>query len=205
MFRGSSYKTNIKYISDMLGYDYIYKTFYHKNDLLELRSDKLYIIVSGSISINSIYNKGNIINIATLLDGEIFSNINSNNSDNLLFMCNTDTEIVSISYNDLLLNINGIDEYRYNFIINIIHELISANMKLMKQISIISNKSTEKKLINYFKTNSKANVCTLSITYTDLADYLCVDRSSMMRTLSTMEKKGLIKKHGRRVIILSKK
>lgn len=207
MFRGFNNVIEKNYINKLLNYDFACKSLYNKGDIFDfsLNSNMLYVIVCGDISINSVDEKSSLRCIANLSNGDIFSNMNILCDNGIIFMCNSDVEIVAIDYNSIFLNRDALDSDLYKFMIDTINSLISTNINLMQRISIISNKSTEKKLISFFKINSKKNFCTLSISYTELADYLCVDRSSMMRTLANMEKKGLIKRHGRRVVIVSKK
>ena len=62
----------------------------------------------------------------------------------------------------------------------------------------------EEKIMTYFKILSKnenSKKFEIPITYKDLADYLGVDRSSLMRKLNELEGKKKIKKKGRTIFL----
>ena len=69
----------------------------------------------------------------------------------------------------------------------------------------MTNKSTRDKLLAYFNMVSRRNgsrIIYLPFSYTDLADYLAVNRSAMTRELSNMKVEGLIETKGRRIKLL---
>lgn len=72
-------------------------------------------------------------------------------------------------------------------------------------IDILSQRSTKAKLNYYFKLLNHLNntrTITLPMSLSDLADYLSVDRSAMMRELKKMNDDGLIVSHGRKIVLL---
>lgn len=72
------------------------------------------------------------------------------------------------------------------------------------RIDLLTNKSIRDKLLRYFSSiaNPKTKKLLLPISYTDLADYLVVDRSSLMRELSRMEEEDIIKKNGKIITLI---
>ena len=63
------------------------------------------------------------------------------------------------------------------------------------RIEILTNKTIRNKLLAYFKIVSKRNnskIIYLPYNYTDLADYLAIDRSAMYRELKNLKEEGLI-------------
>ena len=44
----------------------------------------------------------------------------------------------------------------------------------------------------------------ISFSLTDLADYLSIDRSAMMRELGNLRNEGIIEKNGNRITLLSR-
>ena len=78
---------------------------------------------------------------------------------------------------------------------------------LNARIELLTKRSTRDKLIDYFislsaQTFSKSFKLPLSLT--DLADYLGVDRSAMMRELKLLKEDGFIQKEGNRITLLYK-
>ena len=70
-------------------------------------------------------------------------------------------------------------------------------IKLNTRIELLTNKNIRNKLLSYFNilsTSKLSKTFLIPFTYTDLADYLCVDRSAMMRELSHLKNEGFIQK-----------
>ncbi len=74
------------------------------------------------------------------------------------------------------------------------------------RVELLSKRSIREKLITYFKMISSKNFTnsfTVPFSLTDLADYLCVDRSAMMRELKMLKEEGFIEKIGNKITMLS--
>ena len=76
---------------------------------------------------------------------------------------------------------------------------------LSLRINMISKKTVRQKLMSYFeyleeKTGSRSFETELSLS--QLAHYLCVDRTSLMRELRLMREEGIIESSGRKITIL---
>ena len=75
---------------------------------------------------------------------------------------------------------------------------------LHQKITILQKKNMEEKILTYFRIESKKNESKkfeIPITYKELADYLGVDRSSLMRKLNELEQKKKIKKQGKTIFL----
>ena len=75
------------------------------------------------------------------------------------------------------------------------------------RIELLTQKSIRDKLISYFDILSLRRVnrtFTIPYSYTDLADYLSVDRSAMMREIKALKDEGFISKQGNKIILLNK-
>lgn len=73
---------------------------------------------------------------------------------------------------------------------------------LAARINIISKKSLRRKLMAYFdyiRDEKGRNSFELELSLSQLAGYLCADRSSMMRELKNMSREGLISREGRKI------
>lgn len=73
-------------------------------------------------------------------------------------------------------------------------------------LNILSQRNMRSKLLMYFSYLQKLqlkNPIQLPMSYTSLANYLCVDRSAMMRELKQMKLAGLISTEGTKVTILN--
>ena len=74
-------------------------------------------------------------------------------------------------------------------------------------MEILSNKTIREKILSYLsfavKTQGQTTI-TLPMSLTSFADFLCVDRSAMMRELKKLSDSGIIKNKKREITILQK-
>ena len=89
-------------------------------------------------------------------------------------------------------------------------ESAKSNTSIKEAITELAEKLTKKnirdKLLTYFNllsTRKLSKTFSLPFSLTDLADYLSVDRSAMMRELSHLKEEGFIEKKGNTFTILS--
>ena len=77
--------------------------------------------------------------------------------------------------------------------------------ELNTRIELLTQRTTRDKLLVYFSLISTRNLSKtfeLPLSLTDLADYLNVDRSAMMRELKLLKEDRLVDKIGNRIILL---
>ena len=75
------------------------------------------------------------------------------------------------------------------------------------RVELLTKRSTRDKLLAYFSLVSTRNLSksfVLPFSLTDLADYLSVDRSAMMREMKLLKEDGLIQKTGNKITLLYK-
>lgn len=85
--------------------------------------------------------------------------------------------------------------------------ILNKVMDLNTRIEILTKRSIRDKLCGYFNILSTRNLnktFSLPFSLTDLADYLSVDRSAMMRELKSLKDEGFIKKNGNKITLLYK-
>ena len=73
------------------------------------------------------------------------------------------------------------------------------------RIEILTKKTTRDKLLEYFKQQASekgTKTFTIPMSFTELANYLSVDRSAMTREISYLRDDGFIKTNGRRITLL---
>ena len=78
-------------------------------------------------------------------------------------------------------------------------------MNLDTRVEILTKRSIREKLRGYFNILSTRNLSktfSLPFSLTDLADYLSVDRSAMMREIKALKDEGFIKKNGNKITLL---
>ena len=73
------------------------------------------------------------------------------------------------------------------------------------RIYVLSRNSTRKKIMAYLCEVAGERwdqTFTLPVSYTALAEYLCVDRSAMMREMKNLTEEGVIFREGRKIRLL---
>lgn len=83
--------------------------------------------------------------------------------------------------------------------------LISSYMKTQTHIDVLSQRTTKAKLLTFFEYLRKTKLSdkfTLPLSFSDLADYLSVDRSAMMREIKKMREAKLIETDGNTVTLI---
>ena len=171
---------------------------YHKAEFIA-------IIEEGSIDIEFCDYEGNKTVMETLNKGSIFGSLTlSLNNDEISCITKEKTVITYIEYDQITNREMMKNDYYSTFIKNLI-KLLSEQVSLKNtRINLLTKKTTREKLLKYFKTQvkEKGNTSfTIPISFTELAEYLSVDRSAMMREISYLKEDGLIKTNGRKITI----
>lgn len=135
--------------------------------------------------------------------GEIFYSISTNNE--LFVEAKNNCKVMFFSYNNIQNMCDKKCEVHNNLIKNLpslfLNEIIDLNMR----IELLSKRTIREKLLGYFTIISAQNMSksfTIPFSLTDLADYLSVDRSAMMRELSILKSEKIIDKIGNQIILL---
>lgn len=83
--------------------------------------------------------------------------------------------------------------------------IMNNTIKLNTRIELLTKKNIRDKLLTYFNllsTRKLSKTFTLPFSLTDLADYLSVDRSAMMRELKLLIDEGFVEKNGSKITLL---
>ncbi len=143
--------------------------------------------------------------IEEIKKGDIFSDmfISTDNSE-LSVVADSDCTVTFIDYE--ALSKEALCNKTAALLINNLIKLISKKLvKRNERIEVLTRRSIRDKLLYYFENESKKNNSksfNLHYTYTDLADYLSVDRSAMMRELKNLKDDKLIKDVNKKITIL---
>ena len=121
------------------------------------------------------------------------------NSD-VSIIATTTCEVLFIDYHLLTSSSSKYDKINYN-----INRLLTSKIySLYEKLEILSKRSTKEKLLSYFNNLSKKykkKTFNLPITYIELADYLSVDRSAMMREIKKLKDENKIVTNGKKITL----
>lgn len=168
-------------------------------------TDIIGIIISGSANlIKSDYN-GNRIILERLEKGSIFGEVFSSYSDELSVIATTDCTVITFDYEHIIKRCKKSCPY-HNEVINNMLQLLAKKVSVMNnRIDVLTKKTIREKLLEYFAIQEKENISKvfyLKLNYTELADYLGVDRSALMRELKNLKNEGFIETKLNRIKLL---
>lgn len=167
--------------------------------LFQSNKKEIALIKKGKVSLMKSDINGNLLYIDHFKKNEMFSKLWIYNEENdLFFVCTTPVELYFLDYT---LFIQGTNQKYLNFFLE---KSIQYMTYLHQKITILQKKNMEEKILTYFRIESKKNESKkfeIPITYKELADYLGVDRSSLMRKLNELEQKKKIKKQGKTIFL----
>lgn len=163
-------------------------------------------VVSGYLQIVRIDYNGNRTIIEELVEGTVFgSNLSSLKNNEFEIITKEESQIIIIDYQNIISSNNNIYPYYCQFIMNLLEITVDKIGEKNNRIEILTKKSIRDKLLEYFKIismNNHSKTIYLTLNYSELADYLAVDRCALSRELKNLKDDGFIKKEGRKIVLL---
>lgn len=165
------------------------------------------IVVEGYIQIIKTDYNGNKIIIEELYKNSVFGSKISYFIDNECEMITKEeTEIIVIDYYAIMNNHNN-DPIYHQFTINLLEIMMNTISQKNEKIRILTKKTIRDKLLEYFNILSKktgSRIIHIPSSYTELADYLAIDRSAMTREIKNLKDEKIIEVTSRRITLLYK-
>lgn len=137
--------------------------------------------------------------------GEIFYNINNNSE--LFVIAKKKCKVLFFDYNYFNQKCKTKCPFHEELIEVLPNVILNKISDLNFRIELLAKRSTREKLLLYFNNLSIKNLNQtfyIPFSFTDLADYLSVDRSAMMREIKQLKDEEIIKKEGNRITLLTK-
>jgi len=139
-------------------------------------------------------------------EGDVFGSLISQiNSEEITCITKENSKITYIEFDQITNNeIIRTDSYII-FIKNLIKILSEQVTNKNDRIDLLTKKTTRDKILEYLKIESQkkgSKTFTLPVTYTELANYLSVDRSAMTREIKYLKNEGFIETNGRKISLL---
>lgn len=161
--------------------------------------DFIGIIISGSATIEKLDIEGKRLIVANIRECDTFGEalaFAKNSKSPVSVVANEKCEVLAINRKVITRLNNNIEKAYVTFLLNIMEETASKNYMLNQRIEILSKRSIRGKLLAYFgqniKNESDNKSFVLPLSKTNLADYLCVERTSMLRVLKELQTEGVI-------------
>ena len=171
------------------------------------KRNQLCIVLSGEVDLIRYDVNGNKTIISHFVTddvfGEVFYPANTNNE--LFAIARKNSEILFYTYDSLLTKCRRNCDFHKTLTSSLSELFLNNIVELNLRIELLTKRSTRSKILSYFDIISKGSLrktFTLPYTYTDLADFLSVDRSAMMREFKLLIDDGFIKKNGSKITLL---
>lgn len=174
---------------------------YNQGDPINLNGSEttLGVVISGKIVVKKIDLNGNVTILDQIESNGVISNLFAFGFADMNFISATAVEPVTVIYFDygaVFKRCKNACQYHSVFVENLLNFVVEKSKKLSMRIEILSSKTTRDKILAFVSislANSDSNSFKLPMTLTSLAEYLCVDRSAMMRELKKMSDEGVLK------------
>lgn len=186
------------------------KTF-HKGDVITsfiAKRNQFCILISGEADLVRYDRNGNrtIVEHFAKNDifGEVFYQITTNNE--LFVEAKKTCTILSFSYDMIQTKCKSNCKFHQILKDRLPSLILEKIILLNTRIELLTKRSIREKLLGYFtilSNHSLSRSFHLTFSLTDLADYLSIDRSAMMRELKYLQEEGFIKKTGNKITLLS--
>lgn len=170
---------------------------------------KLGIIMSGSVSLVRIDAAGNRVVLEDLSENDVFGEMFAFESDaihGVFVVCEKDCEVAFVAHESISKRCENACKCHTTVVENMFRVVTKKAKRLSERIEVLSNKSIREKLMCLFSMYSQRAgkaVFELPFSLSYLAEYICADRSAMMRELRRMSDEGIIKNDRRRIEMLS--
>lgn len=188
----------------------IVKKNFEKDEVITTYIEKraqLYILTEGTANLIRYDFNGNKTIIGHFTKHDIFGEVlyPSNTNNELFVEAKEKCEVLIINYNYIPNGCTKQCKFHKELKNGIYSLLMKNTIELNTRIELLTKKNIRDKLLSYFNIISSkkfSKTFTLPFSLTDLADYLSVDRSAMMREISHLKEDGIIKKTGNTITML---
>ncbi len=125
--------------------------------------------------------------------------------DSMNVMCTEDCVVLYIDYWHVTHECSNVCTHHSVLLQNLLRLMAEKAFSMSQRIEVLSRRSIRDKLMCYFSICSlraEKPEFTLPFSISAMADYICSDRSAMMREMKNMREERLIETNGRRVRLL---
>ena len=173
---------------------------------IEKRS-QICIVISGEVDLIRYDFNGNKTIIGHFIEDDIFGEVfyPANTNNELFAVARKNSEVLFFTYDSLSTKCKRNCEFHKELTNGLSKLFLDKIVELNLRIELLTKKNTRGKILSYFEILSKGTLrrtFTLPYSYTDLADFISVDRSAMMRELKLLIDEGFIKKNGNKITLL---
>ena len=185
------------------------RNFAEKDIIPTVEGTKEYIclLLEGAVSVSRISIDGSLDLLEYMEDTGVFGDAFAfaNREDEFITVCEKDCSILFIEKGQITKRCSNACQHHTQVVENLLQLMAGKVVHLTEKVDILSHRSIRGKLMSYFRIQStKQNNLTFELPFSllKLANYLCIDRSAMMRELKKMKDDEMIEMDGRMVTLL---
>ena len=185
------------------------RNFAEKDIIPTVEGTKEYIclLLEGAVSVSRISIDGSLDLLEYMEDTGVFGDAFAfaNREDEFITVCEKDCSVLFIEKGQITKRCSNACQHQTQVVENLLQLMAGKVVHLTEKVDILSHRSIRGKLMSYFRIQStKQNNLTLELPFSllKLANYLCIDRSAMMRELKKMKDDEMIEMDGRMVTLL---
>ncbi|MEG0912499.1 MAG: Crp/Fnr family transcriptional regulator [Oscillospiraceae bacterium] len=166
------------------------------------------IVLSGTVSLEKIDFDGNRTILDRLSSGDVFGETEvfaPATGDEIIVVCESKCAIVFIPRAAITQRCSKVCECHTRLLDNLLEMISNKAKRLSERVQILSNRTIRDKLMCFYMLEAakqKSRKILLPFSVSMLADYICADRSAMMREIGNMNRDGLIESDRRRISLL---
>ena len=159
---------------------------------------KIGIVNEGTVNLVKIDRKGNRSVLEILKKNDVFGEVvafANFGGDSLFIEAATPSKILYITNESLTKRCEKACDHHSRLVENLLGIVTRKTRQLSERLEVLSNRTIRDKLMCYFNILSekeKSMTFSLPFSLTMLADYICADRSAVMREIKNMKEEGLI-------------
>lgn len=177
---------------------------YSKNEIIFLAGSEITsmgIVLTGSLNLVKEDILGNRMIITEIPAGELFAEIYAcagTRRSPVTVIASNHSKVLFLGYHKLITTCPSHCGFHHILVENMLTILANKNLQLNQKMSLLSKRTTREKLLEYFQYQiEKQNNLKFEIPFSrsELADYLCVDRSALSRELGKLRDEGIITFH----------
>ena len=171
------------------------------------KRNQICIVLSGEVDLIRYDVNGNKTIISHFVTNDVFGEVfyPANTNNELFAVARKNSEILFYTYDSLFTKCKRNCDFHKTLTSSLSELFLNNIVELNLRIELLTKRSTRSKILSYFDILSKGSLrktFTLPYSYTDLADFLSVDRSAMMREFKLLIDEGFIKKNGSKITLL---
>lgn len=156
------------------------------------------ILQSGNATLERLDLSGNRTVLEYLTENSVFEEVlafSSAATGGVAVICRDACRVLFIDYEHLTKRCEKACAYHSVLVQNMLRLIADRALYLSERLHVLGNRSIREKLMSYFLLSAyKQNQASFQLPFslTELADYICADRSAMMRELKKMKNEGMI-------------